>query len=127
MVWVMAILLFHEMGHFLMTLRYKIPASLPFFIPIPNVFGTFGAVIGMNPNQANRKEVFDIGIAGPLAGLVVTIPLLLYGLSVAQPTPEHPQARGYGDPLLVKLLIPLLHDIDEVKKEYAEKYNDRST
>ncbi|MDG2206976.1 MAG: site-2 protease family protein [Pirellulales bacterium] len=126
MVWVMAILLFHEMGHFLMTLKYKISASLPFFIPIPNVFGTFGAVIGMNPNQANRKEVFDIGIAGPLAGLVITIPLLLYGLSVATPTPERPQAHGYGDPLLVKLLIPILHDIDEVKEEYAQKNNDPS-
>ena len=80
----------------------------------------------MNPNRANRKEVFDIGIAGPLAGLVLTIPLLLYGLSVAEPTPERPEARGYGDPLLVKLLIPLLHDLDDVKKDYAEKNNDPS-
>lgn len=121
---VMAILLFHEMGHFLMTLRYKIPASLPIFLPIPNIFGTFGAFIALTRNHANRKEVFDIGIAGPLAGLVLTIPLLLYGLSVAEPIPEHPQARGYGDPLLVKLLIPLLHNLDEVKKAYAEKHND---
>ena len=127
MVWVMAILLLHEMGHFLMTLRYKIPASLPFFIPVPfMVTGTMGAVIGMNPNRANRKEVFDIGIAGPLAGLILTIPMLLYGLSVAEPTPERPQARGYGDPLIVKLLIPLLHDLDEVKKDYAQKNNDPS-
>jgi len=127
MVWVMAILLLHEMGHFLMTLRYKIPASFPFFIPVPfMVTGTMGAVIGMNPNRANRKEVFDIGIAGPLAGLVLTIPLLIYGLSVAEPTPERPEARGYGDPLLVKLLIPLLHDLDDVKKDYAEKNNDPS-
>lgn len=127
MVWVMAILLLHEMGHFLMTLRYKIPASFPFFIPVPfMVTGTMGAVIGMNPNRANRREVFDIGIAGPLAGLVLTIPLLLYGLSVAEPTPERPEARGFGDPLLVKLLIPLLHDLDEVRKNYAEKNNDPS-
>ena len=127
MVWVMAILLLHEMGHFLMTLRYKIPASFPFFIPVPfMVTGTMGAVIGMNPNRANRREVFDIGIAGPLAGLVLTIPLLLHGLSVAEPTPERPEARGYGDPLLVKLLIPLLHDLDEVRKNYAEKNNDPS-
>jgi len=125
--WVMAILLFHEMGHFLMTLRYKIPASLPFFLPFPNILtGTLGAVIGMDPSRANRKEVFDIGIAGPLAGLVLIIPLLLYGLSVADPTPERPQAPGYGDPLLVKLLIPLLHDLEEVKKEYAKKHNDPS-
>ena len=123
----MAILLLHEMGHFLMTLRYKIPASFPFFIPVPfMVTGTMGAVIGMNPNRANRREVFDIGIAGPLAGLVLTIPLLLYGLSVAEPTPERPEARGFGDPLLVKLLIPLLHDLDEVRKNYAEKNNDPS-
>ena len=122
--WVMAILLLHEMGHFIMTLRYKIPASFPFFIPVPfMVIGTMGAVIGMNPHKANRKEVFDIGLAGPLAGLVLTIPLLIYGLSVAEPVPQRPDARGYGDPLLVKMLIPMLHDMDAVKKNYAAAQN----
>ncbi len=124
---VMLILLFHEMGHFIMTLRYKVPASFPFFIPVPMMLmGTLGAVIGMDPRSANRKQVFDIGLAGPLAGLVLTIPLLVYGLSVAEPVPQIPEARGYGDPLLVKMLIPVLHDLEEVKTEYAKKHNDPS-
>ena len=123
----MLILLFHEMGHFIMTLRYKVPASFPFFIPVPMMLmGTLGAVIGMDPRSANRKQVFDIGLAGPLAGLVLTIPLLVYGLSVAEPVPQIPEARGYGDPLLVKMLIPVLHDLEEVKTEYAKKHNDPS-
>jgi len=78
---VLAILLTHEMGHFLATLRYGIPASLPFFIPFPiSPVGTMGAVIGMDGRQADRKEMFDIGLAGPLAGLAVALPILLIGI-----------------------------------------------
>jgi membrane-associated protease RseP (regulator of RpoE activity) len=78
---VLAILMFHEMGHFIATLVHRIPASLPFFIPWPlGPFGTMGAVIGMAGHRANRRELFDIGIAGPLAGLVVAIPFLYLGV-----------------------------------------------
>lgn len=78
---VLAILLTHEMGHFIATLIHRIPASLPFFIPWPvGSFGTMGAVIGMAGHRANRRELFDIGIAGPLAGLVVAIPILYLGV-----------------------------------------------
>ncbi len=81
MVCVLAILFCHEMGHFLATLRYRVAASLPFFLPFPAApFGTLGAVIGMDGRRANRKEIFDIGIAGPLAGLVVAIPVLWVGV-----------------------------------------------
>lgn len=124
MVCVLAILLFHEMGHFLMTLRYKVPASFPFFIPTPfMITGTMGAVIGMDPKRADRKAVFDIGIAGPLAGLVVTIPLVIIGLAQAKSmvVPEEPSNMGFGDPILVKLLIPLLHDTDSLERKVAAK------
>ena len=78
---VMGLLLAHEMGHFLMTLRHRIPASLPYFIPLPIIpFGTLGAVIGMEGSRANRREMFDLGIAGPLAGLAVTLPILWLGI-----------------------------------------------
>ncbi len=78
---VLAILLTHEMGHFLFTIRYKIPASYPIFIPIPfNPIGTMGAVIGMDGLRADRKQMFDLGLAGPLAGLVVAIPVLWLGI-----------------------------------------------
>jgi len=78
---VLAILLTHEMGHFLQTIKHRIPASYPLCIPIPfNAIGTMGAVIGMDGMRANRRQIFDIGIAGPLAGLVVAIPILWVGV-----------------------------------------------
>jgi membrane-associated protease RseP (regulator of RpoE activity) len=78
---VLGILLTHEMGHFLATLRYRIPASLPFFIPFPiSPIGTMGAVIGMDGLRANRREMFDIGLAGPLAGLLVAVPIMCIGI-----------------------------------------------
>ena len=81
MIAVLAILLTHEMGHFLQTVKYRIPASYPLCIPIPfNAIGTMGAVIGMDGMRANRRQIFDIGIAGPLAGLVVAIPVLWWGI-----------------------------------------------
>ena len=103
---VIAVLLAHEMGHFLMTIRYRIPASYPIFIPMPIIMmtGTMGAVIGMDGLRANRRQLFDIGLAGPLAGLVLTIPLVCIGLMTAEPA----MVQTYGRPLLVKLLLPIL-------------------
>ena len=118
---VLAILLAHEMGHFLMTVRYRIAASYPIFIPMPFIMitGTMGAVIGMDGLRADRRQLFDIGLAGPLAGLVLTIPLVCIGLKTAVAKPAVPAraavagiapTEGYefGRPLLVKLLLPYL-------------------
>ena len=70
------------MGHFLATVRYRIPASLPYFIPFPiSPIGTMGAVIGMDGLRANRREMFDIGLAGPLAGLLVAVPVMCIGIA----------------------------------------------
>lgn len=81
MVCVIAILLTHEMGHFIATVIYRVPASLPIFLPFPlNPIGTFGAVIGMQGGMADRRQIFDIGIAGPLAGLVVAFPIMIVGV-----------------------------------------------
>jgi Zn-dependent protease len=78
---VLAILLTHEMGHFLQTVKYGIPASYPLCIPVPfNPIGTMGAVIGMDGSRADRRQIFDIGIAGPLAGLGVAFPVLWQGI-----------------------------------------------
>lgn len=71
----------HEFGHYIVAQLYKIRTTLPFFIPIPFFLGTFGAFIRMQSPVPNRKSLFDVSIAGPLAGLVVTIPLLIWGLS----------------------------------------------
>lgn len=105
---VMAILLAHEMGHFMMTVRHRIAATLPIFLPFPSLFtGTLGAVIALDDPRASRKQLFDIGIAGPLAGLALIIPVLCYGISHAKPTMAHPTLE-LGDPLLVQMLTDWL-------------------
>lgn len=110
---VIGILLCHEMGHFLQTLRHRIPASLPFFIPMPlGPIGTMGAVIGMDGSRANRRELFDIGVSGPIAGLIVAIPITWIGVqqaAIADPLP--PNATGVTimhDPWIVQELISYL-------------------
>jgi Zn-dependent protease len=77
----LSILLAHEFGHYLVARRHHTAATLPYFIPFPfSPFGTMGAVIVQKESHKNRRVLLDIGIAGPLAGLVVTIPVLLIGL-----------------------------------------------
>ena len=75
-----AILGFHESGHYLAAKFYKIRTTLPYFIPIPFFLGTFGAFIQMRSPIPNRRALFDISIAGPFAGLIVAVPLLIWGL-----------------------------------------------
>ena len=75
----------HELGHYLTARRYKIQATLPYFIPVIPIplfpFGTFGAFIQIRSPIPNRRALFDVGIAGPLAGFIVALPLLLWGLA----------------------------------------------
>lgn len=75
----------HELGHYLTARRYRIRATLPYFIPVPPAlifpFGTFGAFIQLRSHVPNRKALFDVGLAGPLAGFVVTLPILIWGLA----------------------------------------------
>ncbi|MDZ4821496.1 MAG: site-2 protease family protein [Planctomycetota bacterium] len=115
---VLGILLAHEMGHFLMTVRYRIPASYPIFIPLPFGFtGTMGAVIGMEGSRANRRQMFDIGLAGPLAGLVVAIPILCVGIMWGEFVVPKAGTSISGDPLLAKLLFTLLRPDYSPEKE----------
>ncbi|NJM64005.1 MAG: site-2 protease family protein, partial [Oscillatoriales cyanobacterium RU_3_3] len=75
-----AILGIHESGHYLAAKFHKIKTTLPYFIPIPFFLGTFGAFIQIRSPIPHRKALFDVSIAGPLAGLIITIPLLIWGL-----------------------------------------------
>ena len=102
MVCVLTILLLHEFGHFFMTLYYRVPASFPYFLPFPfNPLGTLGAVIGMQGNAADRKQIFDIGIAGPLAGLVAAVPIAYYGVGQLDLTGPDYGGLGFRMPLLL--------------------------
>lgn len=87
---IMAILGVHELAHYLTAVHYRIRATYPYFIPIPPAglfpFGTFGAFIQMRSPVPNRKALFDVGISGPLAGFVMTVPILLWGLSQSRVT-----------------------------------------
>jgi len=75
-----AILGMHESGHYLAAKFYKIRTTLPYFIPVPFFLGTFGAFIQMRSPIPNRRALFDISIAGPFAGLIAIVPLLIWGL-----------------------------------------------
>lgn len=104
---VMAVLAAHEAGHFVAARIHGIPATLPFFIPVPVLLtGTMGAVIGMEGSRADRRQLFDIALAGPVAGLVVAVPLLAWGLiaGAAVPVRENPFAL----PLLARGLLAWL-------------------
>jgi membrane-associated protease RseP (regulator of RpoE activity) len=107
----LAILLTHEMGHFLFTLRYHIPASYPLFIPVPiNPIGTMGAVIGMDGLKADRKQLFDMGLAGPLAGLVVALPILWLGIEQLEVAGRPIGDVAFHSPLLIQWMIGWLRD-----------------
>jgi Zn-dependent protease len=81
----LTILLFHEMGHYLACRYYRLPATLPYFLPLPSMLGTLGAFIRIRAPLRNRRELFDVGVAGPLAGFVALIPFLFYGVAHSEP------------------------------------------
>jgi membrane-associated protease RseP (regulator of RpoE activity) len=84
------ILLVHELGHYIAARLHRVPASPPYFIPLPfiGLFGTLGAVITMNDRIRSRKALLDIGAAGPIAGMVVALPVLFWGLKLSELTPR---------------------------------------
>lgn len=107
MVAVMAVLAAHEAGHFVAARLHAIPATLPFFIPIPILLtGTLGAVIGMEGSRASRRQLFDIALAGPLAGLVLAVPCLAVGILIAPADATGPFAMPPVGRWMVSLLRP---------------------
>lgn len=84
------ILLCHELGHYLACRWYRLPATLPYFLPAPLAIGTFGAFIRIRAPIRSKSQLFDVGIAGPLAGFVALIPFLILGVARSQPMPVTP-------------------------------------
>jgi membrane-associated protease RseP (regulator of RpoE activity) len=104
---IMSILLAHEMGHYLASRHYRVPATLPYFLPVPfPPLGTLGAVILMRGRMRNRKALFDIAVAGPLAGLILALPATMLGLKMSEVTPSNgqPGLITLGDSLLFSFL-----------------------
>ncbi len=96
----------HEMGHYLLCRYYNVDASLPYFIPAPIILtGTLGAVIRIREAFPTRRILFDIGVAGPIAGFVVLVPALFIGMTMSNvvPAPTDGQMIFLGEPLLFKL------------------------
>jgi membrane-associated protease RseP (regulator of RpoE activity) len=104
----MAILLSHEMGHYLTARRYRVDASLPYFIPAPFpsyfIIGTFGAFIRIRSRPPSRRVIFDIGAAGPWAGAILAVPLVIIGLKLSEVGPLDRGAGGLelGNSILFK-------------------------
>ena len=107
----MSILFCHEMGHYLLSVRYRVPASFPYFIPLPlPPLGTMGAVIFQGRGVATRRQMFDIAVAGPIAGLVITIPVLLLGIyQSGYKTLVPGGGLEFGEPLLLQWVIHWIH------------------
>jgi membrane-associated protease RseP (regulator of RpoE activity) len=100
----MAILACHELGHYVVGRRHGVDVSLPYFIPLPVSLGTLGAVIRMRNPIEDRAKLFDVGAAGPVAGLVVAIPLLVIGLYLSDLGPLKPGDSLEGNSILYALL-----------------------
>jgi membrane-associated protease RseP (regulator of RpoE activity) len=106
----MTILLFHECGHYFLARAHRVDATLPFFIPAPPILffiGTLGAFIRMRTLPRDRRALFDIGAAGPWAGMLVAVPILMLGLSLSEIRPAAPGGEAglfLGDSLLFKAL-----------------------
>jgi membrane-associated protease RseP (regulator of RpoE activity) len=105
------ILFTHEMGHYVACRIYGIDASYPYFIPAPTLFGTFGAFIRIRSPITTRRALFDVGLAGPVAGFVVALPALAYGVATSRIVPgaEASSAVVFGHPLLTRMLSALFH------------------
>ncbi len=102
----MGILTCHELGHYIVGRRHGVDVSLPYFIPMPPVYtlGTLGAVIRMRKPIEDRSKLFDVGAAGPIAGLVVAIPLLVVGLYLSDLAPQKAGDNLEGNSILYALL-----------------------
>jgi membrane-associated protease RseP (regulator of RpoE activity) len=119
---ILAILGAHEMGHYLACRYYRIDASHPHFLPTPDALlsviagtplfvmtGTFGAFIRIRQPITGKRPLFDVGIAGPIAGFLVAIPILLFGVAYSKQTPIVQGGLWLGEPLLIKLAVWAIH------------------
>jgi membrane-associated protease RseP (regulator of RpoE activity) len=107
---ILAILGVHEMGHYLACRYYGVDASLPYFLPMPVLLtGTLGAFIRIREQIPGKRQLFDIGIAGPIAGFLVAIPILLIGIDLSEVVRIEPGGVWLGEPILLKAAVWVVH------------------
>lgn len=104
---ILGVLGVHEMGHYVLSRYHRVNASLPYFIPVPTLIGTMGAVIKMKGRMPDRRALFDIGVAGPLAGLVATVVVTVVGLYLP-PVRTPPSLLNNPDAIGIALGVPPL-------------------
>jgi membrane-associated protease RseP (regulator of RpoE activity) len=111
---VLGVLGIHELGHYVLSRRHGVSATLPYFIPVPTIIGTMGAVIKLRGRMPDRRALFDIGVAGPIAGLVATVVVTAIGLTLppvaipATVVEQSDQAVRLADPPLLQGIAALL-------------------
>ena len=108
----MGILFCHEMGHYVAARHYRVRVSLPYFLPFPNLFGTFGAFIRMQSRIPNRKALFDIGILGPAMGVVIALPATVIGIALSEVqtvTSLTENTIRLGDSILFAAITQMIH------------------
>ena len=110
---IMGVLGVHELGHYVMSRYHNVQASLPYFIPLPTYIGSMGAVIRMKGRIPNRKALFDIGAAGPLAGLIATVVVTAIGLQLNPLAVQQATVEGTGEQVVFNE-PPLLEIIAEL-------------
>jgi membrane-associated protease RseP (regulator of RpoE activity) len=111
----------HEMGHYYASKKHHVDASLPFFIPLPPPFllGTFGALISTREPIPNRKALLDIGVAGPLCGFLVAIPISLIGFFLMQQQPIPLPSNGANISLIPPLLLQWMQNLFSISGNYV--------
>ena len=116
-----SILLAHELGHFIVSRHYGMRCTPPFFIPAPiSIVGTLGAFIKIKSSFRNKRALFDIGIAGPLAGFIFAIPALWIGIRYSEIIPKMAPGQGemsFGEPLLFRLIGSLTLDYSPARQD----------
>lgn len=108
----MGILLAHELGHFFACRYYGIDASYPYFIPAPNIFGTFGAVIAIRSPITTRRALFDVGFSGPIVGFLLALPAMAYGIAaskIVSPQVQSTAIVAFGAPPLMRIFTAWFH------------------
>jgi membrane-associated protease RseP (regulator of RpoE activity) len=116
---IMGVLGIHELAHYVAARSHGLDSSLPYFIPIPfGLVGTMGAIIRMRKPFENRNALFDVGAAGPLAGILVALPLFFVGLMISPAMPPQPGSMPLGTPLLLRWMEDLIYVLRDIPQEY---------